>query len=65
LASKDVCSVKDCIEPSYKSISFDEASKVFGGDVIGKRRVRLCKRHWKEYKKATKRDRRLERWRWG
>jgi len=65
LSNKDICSIKDCSEPGYKSLSFEDASKVFGGQLTGKRRVKLCKKHWKEYKKATKKERKLERWRWG
>ena len=65
LADKGLCSIKGCNEPAYKSLSLNDAAKVFKGQLEGRRRVKLCKKHWKEYKKATKKDRMLERWRWG
>jgi len=29
------------------------------------RRIYLCKNHWRELKKLTREERRMERWRWG
>jgi len=63
--AREKCSVRGCDSDAYKSISREKASKVFSGDLEAGRRVKLCRVHWKEYKKATKKERMLERWRWG
>ncbi len=64
MGKKDLCSIKGCDKEAVKTISLSEASKVFGGKLEGKRKVKLCKEHWKEYKKKTKKERMLEKWRW-
>ncbi len=62
------CSVRGCNLPVKRSIS---AEAVHGAvpslEFKGKdpRRVRLCKEHYKEYKKATREDRKLDRLSWG
>jgi hypothetical protein len=59
------CSVKYCEEDSVKSVSKGRvAAADFDLETSG-RRVYLCKDHWKELKKATRRRRNLERVRWG
>ncbi len=63
--ARESCSVEGCGAEAYKTISREKASKVFGSRLLPGRRVKLCKDHWKEYKKATKKDRMLEKWRWG
>ena len=65
MAGKGVCSVKNCNNQAVKTLSYSEASKVFGGELEAGRKVKLCKVHWKEYKKKTKKDRLLQKWRWG
>jgi len=65
LAGKGVCSIKNCDKPAIKTLSYSDAAKVFSGRLEGGRKVKLCKDHWKEYKKKTKKERMLERWRWG
>jgi len=58
------CSVEGCGENATKSIS---RAKVKGLNfpVTGETgRVYLCEKHWKEYKKAVKKEKRLEKWRW-
>jgi hypothetical protein len=56
------CSVSGCGKDAVRSIS---AGKVSGAGLkVGSgRRAYLCKEHYKEYKKATKKDRKLEKWR--
>lgn len=56
------CSVTGCGKDAVRSIS---AGKVTAAGLkIGvERRAYLCKEHYKEYKKATKKDRTLEKWR--
>ncbi|MFQ5710443.1 MAG: hypothetical protein ACE5GD_01550 [Candidatus Geothermarchaeales archaeon] len=58
------CSVEGCGSIAVKSVPTDKASSA-GFKVPSTRgRVYLCEKHWKEYKKALKRDKMLERWRW-
>ena len=52
-----------CEEEAIRSVSVLKA-KATGLDVEG-RRAYLCKEHYKEYKKGSKKDRRIERWRHG
>ena len=56
------CSVTNCKKDAVRSIA---AAKVIaaGLKVDIERRAYLCKDHYKEYKKATKKDRTLEKWR--
>ncbi len=58
------CDVSGCSEPSVRTVSGEKARK--GGLAVseGLRKVHLCKKHYKEYKKATKKDRELERMGW-
>jgi len=57
------CSVANCSEEAVRSVSVDRA-KGAGLDVEG-RRAYLCKEHYKTYKKGSKEERRVERWRHG
>jgi len=64
----DKCSVRGCDLPVKRSMSAEAVhAKVPGLQFKGKdpRRVRLCKEHYKEYKKATREDRKLDRLSWG
>ncbi len=56
------CSVSGCEKDATRSIA---ASKVTaaGLKISTERRAYLCKEHYKEFKKATKKDRTLEKWR--
>lgn len=55
------CSVKGCDAPAVKSVSYDEVSRA-GLPLKGSRRAYLCRVHWKEFKKLTKKERMLKRW---
>jgi hypothetical protein len=57
------CSVVGCGEEAVRSLS---AAKVnsSGLNVGEVRRAYLCKRHYKEYKKGTKKEKLLEKWRY-
>jgi len=55
--------VVNCSEDAVRSINGAKA-KAAGLDVEG-RRAYLCKNHYKEYKKGSKKDRRIEKWRHG
>ncbi|UCG36455.1 MAG: hypothetical protein JSV64_07580 [Candidatus Bathyarchaeota archaeon] len=56
------CSIPSCKGEAIRSIA---ASKVTaaGMKVNTKRRAYLCRTHYKDFKKATRKDRTLEKWR--
>lgn len=56
------CSVEGCDKEAVKSLSLERA-KLYGLKVGGNRKVYLCKDHYKEYKRASKKDKIIERWR--
>ena len=57
------CSVAGCDEDAVRSVSVAKA-KSAGLNVEG-RRSYLCKEHYKEYKKGSKKERQIEKWRHG
>ena len=57
------CSVTGCSKEATRSISATKV-KSAGLKVGGsEKRAYLCKEHYKEYKKKTKKDKQLEKWR--
>ncbi len=58
------CSVSGCSQDAVRSLSAEKVKKA-GLKVTGEKRAYLCKEHYKEYKKKTKKDKRLEKWRYG
>ncbi|MCL6577851.1 MAG: hypothetical protein K6T73_00495 [Candidatus Bathyarchaeota archaeon] len=58
------CSVSSCGKDAVRSLSAEKVRsaglKVGGSE----KRSYLCKEHYKEYKKKTKRDKQLEKWRY-
>jgi hypothetical protein len=57
------CSVVGCDKEAVRSLSREKVSAA-GLKVEGTRRSYLCKDHYKEYKKETKKDKMLEKWRY-
>jgi len=57
------CSVVGCDKDAVRSLSREKVSAA-GLKVGGTRRSYLCKIHYKEYKKETKKDKMLEKWRY-
>ena len=57
------CSVVNCSEIAVRSISIEKV-KFAGLRVNETKRGYLCEQHYKEYKKKSKNDRRIEKWRW-
>ena len=55
------CSV--CGKEAVRSISADKV-KSAGLRAGSEKRAYLCREHYKEYKKKTKKDKQLERWRY-
>jgi hypothetical protein len=63
----DTCGVVDCKEKGVKSLSTKKVKSAVPNLKISKdvtKRVQLCKKHYKEYKKKTKKERELERLAW-
>ena len=57
------CSVIRCDKEAVRSLS-NQKVKSAGLDVSGGRRAYLCKDHYKEYKRKTRMERKLEKWRY-
>ena len=58
------CSVSGCNNDAIRSLPTDKV-KSAGLKVVEGRRAFLCKEHYKEFKRETKKDRVLEKWRHG
>ncbi len=58
------CSVSGCSNDAVRSLETGKVKKT-GLKVGESRRTYLCKEHYKEFKKETKKDRTLEKWRHG
>ncbi len=56
------CSV--CGKEAIRSISAEKV-KAAGLSAGNEKRAYLCKEHYKEYKKKTKKDKTLDKWRYG
>jgi len=62
VAKGQQCNVIGCNGTSIRSISPEKV--VHAGINIGKaRRAYLCKAHYREYKKLSKKDRQIDKWR--
>jgi thymidine kinase len=59
------CSVSGCGREAIRSLSTGKA-KSAGLNVSGsEKRAYLCREHYKEFKKKTKKDKTIEKWRYG
>jgi N-acetyl-gamma-glutamylphosphate reductase len=58
------CTVSGCSREAVRSISADKV-KAAGINVSSDKRAYICKEHYKEYKKKTKKDKTLDKWRYG
>ena len=58
------CAIAGCGEPAQRSLARAEARKAFPGLSESGRRAALCRAHYKEYKKATREERTLNRLDW-
>jgi hypothetical protein len=58
------CSVSGCGREAARSVSLDKA-RAAGLNVSEDKRAYLCKEHYKEFKKKTRKDKTLEKWRYG
>ncbi|MCD6342141.1 MAG: hypothetical protein J7L83_04775 [Thaumarchaeota archaeon] len=57
------CSVVGCEEPAVRSIARQRIPSSLKVKSEG-RRAYLCEKHYKEFKKLTREERRVERWRY-
>ncbi len=57
------CTVSGCGKDAVRSLATSKVAEA-GLKVGSERRAYLCKDHYKEYKKATKKDKMLEKWRY-
>ncbi len=58
------CSVSGCGNDAERSISADKV-RAAGLKIGADKRAYLCKEHYKEYKKKTKKEKTLDKWRYG
>jgi hypothetical protein len=58
------CSVKGCEKDATRSLPRDKVSSAGLKVDDGIRRSYLCRDHYKEYKKGSKKDKLLEQWRY-
>ncbi|MEM2972108.1 MAG: hypothetical protein QW270_06790 [Candidatus Bathyarchaeia archaeon] len=56
------CSIVGCGNEAVRSLSAEKV-KTAGLTVGSEKRAYMCKEHYKEYKKRTKKDKMLEKWR--
>jgi hypothetical protein len=59
------CSVSGCNLQAARSISNVKVKNAGLNISNRERRAYLCKQHYKEYKKKTKKDKIIEKWRYG
>lgn len=57
------CSVSGCDKSAVRSLSAAKVNSA-GLDVGSGKRAYLCKEHYKEYKKRTKKEKMIEKWRY-
>jgi len=58
------CSVSGCSKDAVRSISSGKVKSAGLNISSGERRAYLCKEHYKEYKKKTKKEKKVEQWRY-
>lgn len=61
------CGVQDCIEQGHKSLSTKKVKSALPNLKLREergKRIHLCKKHYKEFKKKTKKERELDRLAW-
>jgi hypothetical protein len=64
MVKKRICSITVCEREAIRSLAADKVEQA-GLKVKGEKRAYLCKQHYKEFKKRTKKDRKIERLKWG
>ena len=62
VAKGQKCAVVGCADQAMRSISTEKVSHS-GLNIGSARRAYLCKTHYREFKKLTRKDRQLDKWR--
>jgi len=58
------CSISSCGKEAVRSLPIDKVKSAGLKTASSEKRAYLCKEHYKEYKKKTKKDKQLEKWRY-
>ena len=58
------CDVSGCKNEAVRSLNADKTKKAGLKVSSNEKRVYVCREHYKEFKKATKKDKTLEKWRY-
>jgi thymidine kinase len=58
------CGVAGCSRDAVRSLSTEKAKSAGLSVGSGERRVYVCREHYKEFKKKTKKDKTVEKWRY-
>ena len=63
---KEICGVSGCGQHAVRSVALDKAKEILSGKTLNAdfRRVHLCREHYRTFRKATNKDRELERLGW-
>ena len=59
------CNVAGCGREAVRSITAEKVRKAGLNVSTNEKRAYICKEHYKEYKKKTKKDKTLDKWRFG
>ena len=59
------CSVSGCGREAARSLSVDKVKAAGINVSTAEKRVFICKEHYKDFKKKTKKDKTLDKWRYG
>jgi hypothetical protein len=59
------CSVSGCGKEAERSIPAEKVKAVGLNVSTKEKRAYICKEHYKEYKKKTKKDKTIDKWRYG
>ncbi len=62
--AEKTCDVVGCDKPAVKTVARKKAEKVLNLKGGKSTKVHLCKEHYKEFKKKTKKEREIERLGW-
>ena len=58
------CDVSGCGNEAVRSLNPDKAKSAGLKVASGEKHVYVCREHYKEFKKATKKDKTLDKWRY-
>ncbi|MCX8173615.1 MAG: hypothetical protein N3F63_03275 [Thermoplasmata archaeon] len=64
LEEKEKCQIEGCKNTAERSVSAAKLSKVYSKMGERKGSVRICREHYRKFKKETKEERELERLGW-